>query len=152
MSRPLLIGLSIWLIATSGILGGCGDEVILDNTGTACLTTSGEWPEGGQVFETDQSVTVIVRFDECLSSSCDTNRVGSCDVEVSAGRIVISSQGSYTDESGAGSGCTNDCGIFDVTCETGPIPEDEYTVVYGSEEIDLSIPGPTGSYCVPNRI
>lgn len=151
MSRSFLIGLGCWLIASTGILGGCGDEVNLDNTGLACLTTSGEWPEGGQVFEADQSVTVVVRFDDCLSSSCDTNRQGSCDVEVSADRIVISSQGSYTDESGAGSSCTDDCGVFDVTCDTGPIPEGEYTLVYGSEEIDLSIPGPTGNYCVPNR-
>lgn len=148
MSRPL----SCWLIVTIGILGGCDDEVIVDNTGMACLSTTGEWPEDNLVFEADQPLTVFVRFSACLSSSCDTNRQGSCSVEVSSDRIVISSEGSYTDESGAGTFCTADCGIFDVTCESDPIPEGNYTVVYGSEEISLTIPGPTGNYCVPMQI
>lgn len=150
LARALLFCFYCSIITTAPLLGGCGDEIILDNTGTACLSTTGQWPEGVQSFEAGQSVTVIVRLAECLSTSCDTDRTGSCSVEISGDQILITSQGSYIDESGPGSSCTEDCGIFDITCETGPIPEGSYSLVYGTEEISFAVPDDaTGAYCVP---
>jgi len=143
--------LFVSLLAATLLWGGCSEEVVLDNAGTACLSTSGDWPEGGQDFVADQPLTVVVRFDDCLSSSCDTNRQANCEISMTGDRIVVTSTASYTDEGGAGSSCTTDCVVFETSCETPALAEGDYTLVYGDEELAFHVGSPTGNYCVPPR-
>lgn len=133
-------------------LAGCGGDVVtLDNQGAVCLSTTTDFPEGGQQFEADSTLYAIVTFATCLSSSCSSDRTAECQVAVQGDRIVITSRGSYTDESGPGQACTTDCLYLEATCETGPLPAGEYTIIYGEDELPLTIPGITGAYCVPER-
>jgi hypothetical protein len=138
-------------VAAAVLAAGCADEVVLDDTGVACLTSTAGWSDEYQTFAADAPAYVTVRLDTCLSSTCTYNYAASCEVEVTGDRIVISAHGTYTDESGAGRSCSEVCLTLDAACETPPLAEGSYTVVYGDEEIPLSIPSVTGAYCAPQR-
>lgn len=139
-----------WLAAAL-LATGCADEVVLDDVGMACLTSTAGWSNDHQAFEADAPVHVTVRLDSCLSSTCTFNYQASCEAEVTGDRIVIRAHGSYTDEGGAGRTCSEVCFVLDAACETPPLAEGEYTVVYGDEETSLAIPSITSAYCIPPR-
>lgn len=130
---------------------GCGGErVSLDGRGVACVSPTNSFPEGGKQFEAEAPLYAFVTLRECLSSSCDTERDARCTVDIEGDAIVIESEGGYTDESGLGRSCTSDCGVLMATCQTaGPVPAGEYVLVYGGEELSLTVPSLTGAYCVP---
>ena len=136
-------------LAATLLVAACGEEVVLEDAGEACLSATPGWPDGFQSFEAGAPAYVTVRLNECLSSSCTSDMSARCDVEVTGDRIVISAQGSYTDESGASRTCTDDCMVFDTACETPALAEGTYTVAYGEAEITLGIPSLTGASCLP---
>jgi hypothetical protein len=140
-------------LAAVSLLSACTDTVALDDAGTACLSAEDAWwtPEP-QTFEADTPITVTVVLAECLSSSCSSEREGTCDVAVTGDHIVISGHGSYVDESGPGRSCTDDCINIEATCEVPALDEGTYTVAYGDDEISLEIPSLTGAYCIPQRL
>jgi hypothetical protein len=139
-----------WLAAAL-LATGCADEVVLEDSGLACLTSTAGWSEAYQTFQADAPAYVTVRLDSCLSSTCTSDYQASCEAVVTGDSIVISAHGSYADESGAGSSCSQVCLTLDAACETPPLAEGSYTVVYGEEEISLDVPSVTGAYCVPQR-
>ncbi len=139
------------------IAAGCSEEVTFENTGTACLSpTEGGWPSvdvPGQRFEEDETIYVTVHLDDCISSSCNIDPYADCQALVTGDQIVITSNGGYTDESGAFGSCTTDCIVLEATCQTtGPLAAGDYLVTYGETEIHLSVPSLTGNYCVPTLI
>ncbi len=150
MARRALLTLSASLVIFTSLLGGCDDVVTLDGAGVACISPTDSWPDEYPMFQENDDLYVIVRLDDCLSSSCNTGAHAICTVVRENDRLIIESEGGYTDESGPGDACTSDCYILETSCQLSEtLDAGTYTVVYGDAEIQVEIPGVVGVYCVP---
>lgn len=148
--QSILSTLSLFLLisSTSLFLSGCSETVNLDGTGEVCVSAEEGWPTDSQTFEEGAPVYVTVRFAECLSDSCTSARSASCTVLLEGNQLIVDAEGSYIDESSAGTSCTTACNTLDAECRTpGPLPAGEYTVVYGDASMPLTVPSLTGLYC-----
>ncbi|MCB9674521.1 MAG: hypothetical protein H6737_05350 [Alphaproteobacteria bacterium] len=99
------------LIFGTLILAGCPDPVEVTeftNEGVIC------WSQG----------ELIVDFQTCLSSSCDTLTDATCTATLENGVLTIESYGRIESQ---GNECTDDCGFASATCEL-PLIEDPSTV------------------------
>lgn len=99
---------------------------VFDSSGSLCFTS-----------KADGSVTVIVSFDTCLSSSCSRVLGATCKASESAGVITVSSRAAV--EHG-GRECTADCGSLTARCEAPPLAPGTYTVKYGAAQSELTLP------------
>lgn len=117
-SLPLLLALA---------LGACADEVEHVDTGRACVRG-----EPGQGHE------VTVDFDLCLSSSCDEVVESSCTTTLDGNTVIVDA--SVTVRSDPRGPCTLDCNSPVVTCQTPPLAEGTYTLVYGEDQVPLTVP------------
>lgn len=125
-SLPLLLGLA---------LGACaaGDEEHVD-TGRACVLG-----DPGQVHE------VTVDFDLCLSSSCEEIVESSCTATLDGSTVTI--EASATTRSNNRRQCTLDCVSPLATCQTPPLAEGMYTLVYGEDQVPLTVTADSGTTC-----
>lgn len=125
-------------ILVAATLIGCGPQwevQTLTDEGTACL-----------VGDADGTGTVHVDAGICLSSSCDRDATMSCEATLDGTTITVTNDASW--EAATGNvACTDDCGFLGTTCEVGPLPAGEYTVVLGDSSTTATIP--TTGDCTP---
>ncbi len=140
-------------------LGGCGSVENADyalfaavDEGTLCMF-SGEpimpgTPAAGSellTFEEGSRLFVTVSLDDCLSDSCDVNRVAYCQVAQDGTTLLVSSELSYemTDQTQ----CTMDCGRLVARCESEPLSAGHYQVAFGGATYPLSVPSTLVNPC-----
>jgi hypothetical protein len=104
-----------------------------------------------RLFQADRPVYLGVGFDTCLSSSCDRDRVASCTVTPSGAELAVTASGAWTDWSGTGEACTDDCGFLSASCATDLLPPGTYTfTLAGAPPLVLDIPSqPLSQPCTP---
>lgn len=78
---------------------------------------------------------LVVDFNVCLSSSCDTLVESSCSTELVGNTLMVESFASVERESG---GCTQDCGILTAPCDMPDIDDTStVTITYGDTSTAL---------------
>lgn len=87
----------------------------------------------------DQVAPVEVYSGDCLSSSCDRKRQGSCTAALDGTTITVTSSFSW-ERATASAICTTDCGTIRAECEVGPLPAGTYSVVHGGKRESLTVP------------
>jgi hypothetical protein len=135
-----------FLVVMAACEGGRSPEPMLsevENKGHACLL--GHEPAGSQrmTFPADQPATIAVGSFACLSSSCTTDQIASCDVTVSGNTIMITTYAAWRDTSDTGEACTDDCSSPSAECTTPPLAAQSYTVRLGANSIALDVPSMT---------
>ena len=103
----------ILIAAAVLLLTGCPAEpeiVEFVNEGALCLSNG----------------DLVVDWQTCLSSSCDTLTDDTCTATLTSGTLVVESYGRIESDVAAGT-CTSDCGFASATC-TLPLIEDPATV------------------------
>jgi hypothetical protein len=93
------------------------------NEGSVCLAPSA-----------NGAVQVDVVFSACLSSSCDRADGATCTAEVDNGRLLVSSQLTFTSEMTPNLGCDDDCRPIKVACGVLQPAGTVIRVVHGSAE------------------
>ena len=76
---------------------------------------------------------LIIDFQECLSSSCDTLLSSSCSASLDEDVLMVT--GAAEIESYVDTVCTDDCGFVGATCEL-PLIEDPATVTVSYGGVD----------------
>jgi hypothetical protein len=122
-----------WFIVA--LVAGCGlletwTPVEIIDEGTVCIEGAADAMATVQVFVPG----------ECLSSSCDRNRVMACTATLDGSTITVSSEFTWETASGPNVACTDDCGMLITECTVGPLPAGAYTVVHGDETSNVDIP------------
>lgn len=103
------------------LLVGCASPPvtnILEDVGIVCLS-------GGEV---------VIDFQGCLSSSCDTLDSAVCDVTGDAVALELSGTAQITSQ---GDVCTTDCGFVTADCDLPTDVTDATTVSYAGETTTL---------------
>jgi len=123
-------------------------EVIFEDTGALCPVPEGYTGslDATMVFEAGGAITFRVAYEGCLSSSCDINREMSCEVVTDGTEIVVHSQGRFTERDGLVS-CTEDCGLLEAECDSGPLPAGDYVIVHGEDRFPLTVPSAVQGLC-----
>jgi hypothetical protein len=99
------------------------------NEGEACLSIGA-----------DNRVAVQIVFPACLSSSCDRELTAECTVNVSDGKLSITSY-ALSETTGA-SECTNDCGSMTATCHSeGEVDAGSYDIEHGADATTAELGG-----------
>jgi hypothetical protein len=152
LSRAMLVALAV---ASAGYSCAPSETVTLERSGKVCVSSESSgltsvhfyWDSQfpPEQLVADRPLTFTVAFEACLSSSCDTNRTAECEVAVDGDTIVVSSAGSFDRMRGS---CTKDCGSLTATCSSPPLPEGQYTVVYGLGEMVIELPSTLADPCV----
>jgi hypothetical protein len=127
------------------ILTSCGggkDRVEYTDQGRLCVYASQPTPfdQNPQEFVADAPIHVMVTHHGCLSSSCTEDRESSCTIDVQGQVVTVSSQGGFTDTSGASVACTDDCALVAGACSTAALPAGTYTLHHGDDSLTLTIP------------
>lgn len=119
---------------------GCGTGLVdtwetrtLEDEGTACLVATTDGGEG----------TVTVDAQECMSSSCDRNQVASCEATVDGSTITVTASFEWETATGT-QACTDDCGQLAADCSTGELAAGTYTLVYGDQSTEFTVPTESG--------
>jgi hypothetical protein len=102
------------------LLGCPGTEVIttdLTDRGTACIDDN----------------EVLVDFNTCLSSSCDTLLDEVCSATLEGTTLVVTASGTIETLTGKNVACTDDCGFAQVRCDLPEGWEAATTLSYGGE-------------------
>ncbi|MFN0248363.1 MAG: hypothetical protein ACKV2T_15840 [Kofleriaceae bacterium] len=123
---------------------GTGQAVEVTDTGRACLL--GHEPAGSQRTTYPENVPVEIRVAgfECLSSSCTTDEMASCEATLTGTMVVITARASWKDTSRTSNGCTDDCSSPSATCFTPPLAAGTYTIRYGVNTTSLVVPSMPG--------
>ena len=122
---------------------GCDESTtVVTDEGVLCFHAT----EGADAFEAGAPITVGVELEDCLSSSCDVDREGFCEVEVGAGEIVVHAEFSWANT--GDSMCTSDCGTIVAECTSAPLPSGDYEVRFGSVTYTtFAVPDDGESHC-----
>lgn len=132
--------LALSLVVVAGCSFGETEPVtkMVQNAGRVCLL--GKTTEQGQLYAANAPVTVLYETPGCLSHDCDRERSASCGVNVIDGALSIWSYASWNDYSHAGGICTDDCGRITAQCETEPLVEYSYPILFGLAGGSLTVP------------
>lgn len=127
------------------------DVVVLLDSGSLCLYGGEPTPfdmvsdSATQDYAVGDQLFISVRVADCLSSSCDVNRVASCGVTQDGQVLTVSSHLSY--EVVDSPHCTMDCGMLGAVCASDALTEGSYTVVHGAESFAVDVPS-SGAACL----
>ncbi len=140
-------------------LGGCANVdsvdfglVVAVDEGTLCMFSNAPIipvaPAGDSellTFDEGSQLFVTVSLEDCLSDSCDVNRVASCQVTQDGATLQVTSELSYemVDEAQ----CTMDCGRLVARCESAPLNGGHYKVQFGDQSYGLSVPSTLVTAC-----
>jgi hypothetical protein len=81
---------------------------------------------------------------------CTQDLVVSCAVTLDVSTLTITSSATWADYT-SGNDCFADCQIANTECESPPLVEGNYAVVYGSQVLNVNIPGDhDGAQCLTN--
>jgi len=150
MGETMKLGVSGRAAGAAGLLllGACGDVdnnmTVMVDQGQLCMFAEqplvampGFEPETVSL-QTGGRLHVNVRLPQCLSASCDVNRLASCDVQRAGSVLTVTSHISY--EELDSEICTLDCGILSASCTSDELPAGAYTVVFGEQHFGLDVP------------
>jgi hypothetical protein len=84
--------------------------------------------EGVACIDGDQ---VLVDFQQCLSTSCDTVRTSSCAATLEGDTLTITAAAQIASLPGSNLACSTDCGLVEARCDLPEGWEAATTVVYG---------------------
>jgi hypothetical protein len=84
-------------------------------------------------------VQITVTVSECMSSSCTRNFEGTCSATSTGSDVALTSDVHWEENVGAGT-CTADCGIPMATCTLSGLADGTYTVTFGDQTFDLTVP------------
>lgn len=147
VERRLLVLVRMKTLLTIAImtfpLFACGERVSYENEGALCAFASDPDPfftTTTQDLVAGAPVEMMVVMDSCVSSSCTSDITTGCEVSLDGDRILVTSAGSYNDDTGSLGGCTDDCRAVFATCSTPPLAAGSYTVVHGADTMQLDIP------------
>lgn len=120
------------------------EEVKIKNEGKVCIQGS----QSVKTIESGSPLLVTVHLDDCLSSSCTTDRKAKCTVAIIGKRVEVTSRFSYTDEIWRNM-CSLDCLDLYAECETESIiDEGNYQVFLGEKTLgDIQIPYKSFELC-----
>jgi hypothetical protein len=143
MMKKLLVVVAVVSVVSLISLVGCvrHDDVVREDQGRLCAVASDPVsfePTPPQSFSAGAPVIFNVTVAQCLSSSCDTDRAVSCSVTRNGQNLVVTSDGSWTSQTGGS--CTADCGILATTCTTDALEPGTYAVQFGGQAMTLSVP------------
>lgn len=113
------------------LLGACAVEEDHVDEGAACVAG-----------EVGQPHDVSVDFGVCTSSSCDTVEHASCTATLEGTTLTIEATATIRSK---GNQCTLDCGAVTTSCQTPPLPAGVYTLVYGEDSVELTVPVATAT-------
>jgi hypothetical protein len=113
------------------LLGACTTEEDHVDEGAACVAG-----------EVGQPHDVSVDFGLCTSSSCDQVEHASCTATLEGTTLTIEATARIRSKDGQ---CTLDCGSVTAGCQTPPLPAGVYTLVYGEDSVELTVPVATAT-------
>jgi hypothetical protein len=124
---------------------GTGDKVPVHhfNEGDICFYEGG-YPDAfvdmskPQRFEEHSVLAVTVATPECLSQTCDIDRIASCSIDRYTDIIEVTSYLGYTEVDATM--CTMDCGQVVARCQSEPLPAGDYHIVHGGNYAQLTVP------------
>ena len=122
--------------------GSPGQPIVVENVGHVCLHGD-PLGTGTQTFAANVRVNLVYNsFDElCVSSSCTTDRAGTCSASLENADIEIVSTMSWVDTSAQHDhACTQDCATVTASCATEPLPAGTYELRFGAGRLSLIIP------------
>lgn len=124
----------------------CDRSETHEDLGQACLGEPQPWDTGTVlVIGADDAAPVTVIFSTCSSGSTDWSEQ-SCEVDLSAGRITVTtSVKTHTPKT-----ATADCTWVDWDCGTVDLPAGDYSLVYGGSKVEFSVPYDGSPICVEN--
>ena len=137
------------------LLAGCAEDsepqrgVEYLDSGTLCVHSpdgSAKLFEGPQQFESGDRLVVTVQVPECLSSSCDVNRVAECSVARIADVLEVTSYLGFDEADGEP--CTMDCGRLTATCQSDPLDQGHYRIHFGGDSHPFSVPSTLNDGCL----
>ncbi|MEQ1505555.1 MAG: hypothetical protein ABMB14_25200 [Myxococcota bacterium] len=115
----------------------------------ACVgVTDEDWQlqshvDEGTVCVDDQGteIAIHVTLADCMSSSCSRAFSGSCEAAlIDDATITLTSTLSWEQNVASGAECTDDCGIPEATCTLPAVPEGSYTIQFGGDAIEITVP------------
>lgn len=111
--------MSVGLLAGCPIVGGVDVTEFVDE-GELCIGSDGR---------------LVVDWQTCLSSSCDTLTDATCEATLDGGTLTVTSYGRIES---SGTTCTDDCGFASAACDL-PTVEDPstVTVAHGTTSVGL---------------
>lgn len=139
MTRYLPLRLAPLLLAAACTTGAT--QEFRENQGAVCaLSSQGRaWTEA-QSFEEGAALQLQYFVDQCLSSSCDTERSATCTAVVEGNVIQVETRAQWQGPPSTGAACTTDCGLLTASCATPPLAAGEYTIRSGDHEVAITVP------------
>ena len=138
----------LWPLAACSGESAPDDTVTLVDEGALCLfagepsaiaMVTGSITDGAQQdYVVGEPILFQVRVSDCLSSSCDVDRVASCGVAHDGQVLTVSSHLSYQKLDSPH--CTMDCGALSATCASEPLVAGSYTVLHGEQSFSVDVP------------
>lgn len=144
MQRALLLALVSTLAACGGddpievVLGEASGQVQLCAFDSA--DASGFFPFQSaepQTFAAGAPIVLQVAGATCLSSSCTSDIVATCNVTVEGQRLRVEASFSWTEDPDGP--CTDDCRSVVATCTTPALAAGDYTVALGTRTATLTV-------------
>ena len=147
--RGGLVWAALWLGAGFGACEPAEVKSHID-VGMACLSP----PDDGSSISFDCSplelsstgeLSIVVDFNLCLSSSCDSLRRATCDATRDGSVITVRARADVvSDDSGL---CTQDCRAASARCELGALADGSYELRYGETTMMFEVPSTTSARC-----
>ncbi|RAL23963.1 hypothetical protein DL240_07385 [Lujinxingia litoralis] len=124
------------------LLIACGESeptlVSYEDEGEVCLNRSLQADDAP--LQEGAPLSVRVELPVCLSSSCTSAPVTSCELSLEDHTITLSSHASYLDTSQPLGSCTADCGLLFAECELPALAAGQYTLIHGEHTYTFAIP------------
>lgn len=127
MKLHSLIGAAT-VLTTVVLTAACTSSEELENTGRACL-----WPGASGAVH-----TMVVEFDAC-GSPCDELVDERCEVELRGKTLTVEASATLESDQRTNS-CPTACAVHSVSCQTPPLTEGEYVILYGDEQTIVQVP------------
>lgn len=134
-----------WRVLAAVLLTACesgspGQPIVVENEGRICVHGDPSVP-GAQTFAANAPIHLAYQSqDECLSSSCTSDRSSACAASIDNGVIELSAVISWRDISRQQGACTADCVLLAAECTTAALPAGTFEVRFGSGRMSLVIP------------
>ena len=130
-----------WIVLAACESGSPGSPIVLENVGRVCLHGD-PLRSGPQTFAADTPVNLVYNSsEECLSSSCTTDRSASCTAASQSGVVEVASVVTWRDISAQqGNACTQDCLTLGAQGATAALPAGTYELRFGAGRLALAIP------------
>jgi hypothetical protein len=111
------------------------------DTASICLSGDSE-PDDDGLYAIAEGSRVVVTAQVCQACGAE-NDLLSCAVEQNGGTLTVRTTYMYDDVSDEQQACTADCRFVEAECQSEPLAEGLYTVVYAGWQADLDVDVPS---------